>query len=158
MKWFRSELAKGVGLLGIFLVLIVTVNLLTPYSVSQPGYTLVDIGTLADNPLPLEGHRISSSAGIIDTDAQGSYSIAHTAEGVLLVFSQSAGVPEKGDHVLFRGISWVSSNNSIVVEEVYIHQSYSSIIRSIPGIVLFVALFFAVFTVDWKRVAFVVRR
>ncbi len=157
MKRPRSELVKGMILLVAFFGLIVTVSLVPPYSTSQSGYTLIDIRRIIEAPSPLEGHKISSSTTITSIASQGFILIGNTTYGVLLVFAEPTGDLSVGDHVVFRGVSWVASNNSIIVQEFYIHQANSSTLRSIPGIVLFVMLFFGVYTIDLDELAFVGR-
>ena len=79
-------------------------------------------------------------------------------EGIILLFPSSVGVPREDDRVMFRGISWIYSNNSVLVHEFYTLDYNSSLIRSIPGILLFLVMFFTVFTIDLNRLAFVTRR
>lgn len=65
MLRIRPELLRGLAVLAIFLALIVSTDLFIPYSFEQAGYTVVDIRRLDENPLPLEGSEISSSATIV---------------------------------------------------------------------------------------------
>ena len=158
MKRFRPELIRGLAVLGIFFVLIVSTDLFFPYSFEQAGYTVVDIRRLDENPLPLEGAAISSSATIVSVSDQGSYYSAEVSEGVMLVFPASMNPPEEGQRILLRGTSWLHSNGSILVHEFYVLDRSSSIIRSIPGILLFIVLFFMIFRVDFSHFAFVSRK
>ncbi len=158
MKRLRPELIRGLAVLGIFCVLIVSTDLLFPYYIEPAGYTVVGIKRLNENPLPLEGSAISSSATVISVIDQGSYHSADVAEGVTLVFPSTVDPPEVGQRILFQGTSWLHSNGSILVHEFYALDSSSSIIRSIPGIVLFTVMFFWIFRVDFKRLAFVSRK
>lgn len=145
-------------MLGVFFVIIVAASYLASHSISETGYTRVGIRTLSDEPLPLEGRNISSSATAISVVDQGSYSLIDTEEGVYLVVPKVLGVPVQGDHVLFRGTSWVASNGTVTVHEFHVLDASSSVIRSVPGIIVFVIMFFAVFSVDMEQLAFIVRR
>lgn len=158
MPRIRPELVRGLAVLGIFIVLIVSTDLLFPYSFEQVGYTVVDIRRLNENPLPLEGLAISSSATIVSAVSNGSYYFAEVSDGVTLVFPSTVGHPEEGQRILLRGTSWLHSNGSILVHEFYVLDYSSSIIRSIPGIILFIVIFFMIFKVDFNRLAFVSRK
>ena len=79
-------------------------------------------------------------------------------EDIILVFPSSVGHPREGDRVMFRGISWIHSNNSVLVHEFYTLDSDSSKIRSILGVLLFLVMFFTVFSINLNRLAFVTRR
>ncbi len=158
MKRLRPELIRGLAVLGIFFVLIVSTDLFFPYSFEQSGYTVVDIRRLNENPLPLEGSAISSSATVISVSDQGLYYTVEVSEGVILVFPSTMDPPEAGQRILFRGTSWIHSNGSILVHEFYALDYNSSIIRSIPGILLFIIMFFMIFRVDFTRLAFVSRK
>ncbi len=133
MKRFRPELIRGLAVLGIFFMLIVSTELLLPYSFEQAGYTVVDIRRLDENPLPLEGSAISSSATIISVSDQGLYYSAEVKEGATLVFPSTMSPPVVGQRILIRGTSWLYSNGSIIVHHFQVLDPYSSIIRSIPG-------------------------
>jgi hypothetical protein len=124
----------------------------------QAGYTVADIRRIEENPLPLEGREISSIATVVSVLDNGSFYSVPVAEGVTLIFPSAIGHPLDGQRVLFRGVSWVGTNDSIMVHEFYELDSSSSLIRSVPGIVLFAVLFFIVFRVDFSRLAFVPRR
>lgn len=158
MKQLRPELLRGLAVLGIFFALIVSTDLFFPYSFEQAGYTVVGIRRLDENPLPLEGSAISSAATVVSVIDQGSYHFAEVLEGVTLVFPATLGHPEEGQRILFRGTSWLHSNSSILVHEFYALDYSSSIIRSIPGIVLFIVMFFMIFRVDFNRLTFVSRK
>jgi hypothetical protein len=138
--------------------MIVSTELLLPYPIEHTRYTSINIRKIIQNPIPFEGHEISSSATISTIISNESFSVAEVVEGVVLVFPFSVGVPREGDHIIFRGVSWIYSNNSVLVHEFYTPDSNSSRIRSIPGILLFLVMFFTVFTIDLNRLAFVIRR
>ena len=154
----RSELLRGFAALTLFLVLIISTDLLVPYSVVPDGYTVVDVRRIAENSLLLEGASISSSATILSVTDHGAFSSALVEGGVTLSFPSTIGHPESGVRVLFRGVSWLSENGSITVHEFYVLDYSSSLIRSVPGIILFIIMFFLVFTFDFRHIAFIVRR
>ena len=158
MRRFRPELLKGLTVLGIFFAVIVTTELLLPYPIEHTRYTSIDIRKIIQNPVPFEGQEISSSATVSAIISNESFSVAEVAEGVILIFPSSVGHPREGDIVLFHGTSWIHSNNSVLVHEFHTLDSDSSKIRSIPGILLFLVMFFTVFTIDLNRLAFVTRR
>ncbi|MHA1169402.1 MAG: hypothetical protein ACTSRU_16365 [Candidatus Hodarchaeales archaeon] len=157
MKWFRRDLIRGLAVLGIFCVLIISTDFLYPYSINPAGYTVVGIKTLNENPLPLEGSAISTSATIVSVADHGSYYSAEVSEGATLVFPSTLNSPVEGQRILLRGTSWLYSNGSIVVHEFYALDSSVSLIRSIPGILLFIVMFFMIFKIDIRRLAFVSR-
>ena len=158
MRRLRPELIRGLAVLGIFFVLIVSTDLFFPYSFEQAGYTVVNIRRIDENPLPLEGSAISSIATVVSVSDQGSYHSAEVLEGVTLVFPATLGHPEEGQRIHLRGTSWLHSNGSILVHEFYALDYSSSIIRSVPGIVLFIVMFFMIFRVDFNRLTFVSRK
>ena len=124
----------------------------------QAGYTVADIRRIEETPLSLEGREISSSATIVTVSDNGSFYTAWIVEGVTLIFPSAVGHPHNGERVLLRGTSWISTNESILVHEFYVLDYSISLIRSIPGIVLFIVMFFLVFKIDLGRLAFVSRR
>ena len=158
MRRFRSELLRGLTVFSIFLAVIISTELLLPYPIEHTRYTSIDIRKIKQNPIPFEGQEISSAATVSATNSNESFSMAEVVEDIILVFHSSVGHPREGDRVMFRGISWVHSNNSVLVHEFYTLDSHSSKIRSIPGILLFLVMFFTVFTIDRNRLAFVTRR
>ena len=158
MRRFRPELLRGLTVLGIFLAVIISTELLLPYPIEHARYTSIDIRKIIQNPIPFEGQEISSAATVTAVTSNESFSIAAIAEGVTLIFPSSVGHPREGDRVLFRGISWIHANNSVLVHEFYTLDYNSSLIRSIPGVLLFLVLFFMVFTIDLNCLAFITRR
>ena len=158
MRHLRPELVKGLAVLGIFFAVIISTELLLPYPIEHTRYTSVDLRKIIQNPIPFQGHDVSSAATISRVVSDESISIAEVAEGIILVFPSSVGAPREGDRVLFRGTSWIYSNNSILVHEFYTLDYNSSLIRSIPGVFLFLVMFFTVFTIDLNHLAIVTRR
>ena len=155
MPRIRPELIRGLAVLGIFFVVIVSTDLFLPYTVNPEGYTVVGIRRLNENPLPLEGLAISTTATIDSVVFDGNHYLAEVSENATLVFSSSIAPPEVGQRILLRGISWLYTNGSIRVQEFYALDYSSSLIRSIPGIILFVVMFFMVFKIDFRQLAFV---
>ena len=164
MKRIRPELTKGVSVLVLFLMLTITISIIHPVPISQSEYKHVDLDRVRLNPLPFDGLNITSSA-IVETVIV-IWPIAHvnTAEEVDLQIRFSVSVPPpeltQGDRISFRGTVRAINESIFIVQlhEFHILDSSSSIIRSTPGIVLFVVLFFFVYTIDFKRLAFVPRR
>jgi hypothetical protein len=149
---------KGLIVLGIFFAVLISTELLLPYPIEHTRYASVDIRKIIQNPIPFEGHEISSAATISTVTSDESLSVVEVAEGIILVFPSSVGHPREGDRVMFRGISWTYSNNSVLVHEFYTPDAISSKVRSIPGVLLFLVMFFTVFTIDFNCLAFVIRR
>lgn len=158
MLHVRKELIRGLIVLGLFFVLVIATDLFFPHSMEQAGYTVVDIRRVEENPLPLEGREISSSATIISIFNNGTFFTATTSEGVVLIFPSSVGQPLASERILFHGTSWIGTNDTILIREFYVLDYSSSVIRSVPGIFLFVGLFFFIFRIDIRRLVFVPRR
>jgi hypothetical protein len=144
--------------LGLFFVLIIANDLFFPYSIEQAGYTVVDIRRLEENPLPLEGLNISSTATAVFIIDNGSFYSVSVAGGVTLIFASALGHPVEGERFPFRGTSWIGTNRSIIVHEFYEEDNTSPLIRSVSGIILFIIMFFMIFKIDFRKVAFTLRR
>ena len=157
MPRIRPELIRGIALLSVFLLFVVSTELLVPFPIQHSNYASVSLLRLRDSPATFEGVNVSSKATIVLITDHGSYSIAETEEGPSLVFAIDD-VPPTRSRILVRGVSWVSTNNTISVHEFHTLDFYSSIIRSIPGIILFIVLFFMIFRIDFSQLAFVLRR
>jgi len=164
MKRIRPELVKGVSVLVLFLMLTITISIIHPIPISQSEYKHVDLDRVSLNPLPFDELNISSSA--IVESVIVIWPIAHviTMEEVDLQIRLGVSVPPpeltQGDRISFRGTVRTINESIYIVQlhEFYILDSSSSIIRSIPGIFLFAVIFFFVYTIDFKRLAFVPRR
>jgi hypothetical protein len=163
MSRIRPEFLKGLVVLGLFFVLIVSTDLFFPYPIEQNGYTVIDLRRAHEDALLLDGHNVTSIA-TIENWLPAPYSVALTEENVQLTIRDLSYHPQVGDRVYFRGTFHVHYYNAslniidIRVHEIYVIDENSSLIRSVPGIILFVVMFFMIFTVDFKRVAFVLRR
>jgi hypothetical protein len=153
----RPEMLRGLAALGVFLALIVSASYLTAYSISPDGYTVAEIERIEENPSPLEGLNISSRATILSVENQGAFYVAEIETASILVFRAGVPPPKRGDTILLRGTCWIESNGSIVVHEFYALDYRGSIIRSVPGILVFVILVFAFFRIDLGRLTFVER-
>jgi hypothetical protein len=164
MKRIRPELVKGVSVLILFLMLTITISIIHPIPISQSEYKHVDLDRVSLSPLLFDELNISSSA--IVESVIVIWPIAHviTTEEVDLQIrlSVSEPLPEltQDNRISFRGTVHAINESLFIVQihEFRVLDSSSSIIRSIPGIVLFVVMFFVVYTIDFKRLAFVPRR
>jgi hypothetical protein len=157
----RPELSKGVAVIGLFLVLIVTTSYLQPHSLPISEYTFVDLKRVGQDPLLFDQVNISSTA-TVESIILGMppYHVFTLEEVDLQYLPYLRPNPEPGDRIYFRGTVYISNHSRpiVVLHEFYILDYSSSIIRSIPGIIMFVAMFFYVFRVDFKHLAFVLRR
>ena len=158
MPTIRPELVRGLALLGIFLVVIISSDVLFPYAIKHSEYGVVSFDRLEQNPEPFEGKKISSQVTVTQVIDNSTYIISDDGIDAILVVSHTLGTLQRGERVYIRGTSWILTNNSIVVDEFYILNYTSSLIRSIPGIIIFLVLFFSVFKIDFKKGAFVSRR
>jgi hypothetical protein len=165
MSRIRPELLRGLIVLGLFFVLIVSTDLIAPYSFEQNGYTVIDLRRAVENPSPLDGHKVTSTATITGIMYFHPYTFIFVEEDIPLYYRgllRDLANLTVSDTIIFRGTFHISPNNLtsnyIVIREVYVLDYSSSLIRSVPGIILFVVMFFMIFTFDLKRVAFVLRR
>ena len=157
MSRIRPELIRGTALLTIFLALIISNSFLFPYPIKRSEYHHVSIDAIMLNPSLFEGSKISTEIVILSLSSSNTTYFATTEDGVNATFSSGLELPPIGTRILIRGVSWIETNNTISVDEYYAMDYSSSIIRSIPGIILFVILFFSVFRIDFKQLAFVKR-
>ena len=161
MPRVRPELIKGLGALGMFLALIVVTSVLLPFPITQSNYTFVDLSRVEQNPLPFNERNISSRATVVSILVMGGQSFVFTIENVPLQIDTFEAITlTHGDRIFFRGTLHTHNQSSItvIVHEFYVLDYNSSIIRSIPGIILFIVMFFLVFTIDFKHLAFLPRR
>jgi hypothetical protein len=147
----------------LFLVLVISTDLLMPFSVEQNGYTVIDLRRATEDPLLLDGRNVTSLATVTRW-LPAPYYVALTEENVELSYRHVSYQPHVGDRVYFRGTFHVYYYNasltiiSVDVHDFYVIDENSTIIRSVPGIILFIVMFFMIFTIDFRRVAFVLRR
>ena len=163
MARIRPELVKGIAVLGMFLIVIVSVQLLYPYHISDSGYTTVNLEVIKMSPPPVDELNVSSSAVIDSLVIMSGDSFILTIEEVTLQIPTDAlyaldQLPASGDLIYFRGTMTNFSAPHVFVHEFNMLDYNSSLIRSIPGIILFIVLFFYVFTIDFRHLAFLPRR
>jgi hypothetical protein len=140
------------------------VSILQPFPYTLSEYTFVDLKKVSQDPLLFDQVRISSTATVESVFFFGMPpTYVYTLEEVDLTYRPYVRQHrdlEPGDRIFLRGLVYASNESGPIVElhEFYILDYSSSIIRSIPGIILFAAMFFYVFRIDVKRLAFVLRR
>ena len=150
----RRHFAEGIGVFALLIFLSLWISSI-PYSpLEGDGYTPVDPNVLVANPSIYEDSAISTSITITDSYQIGNDSYFESEEGIVIVFQSGHPSLSSGDRVLLRGISQIQSRSYFVVEEFYVLDTSSSIIRSIPGIIIFLVLFFSVYTFDTKKLEF----
>ncbi|MFW9808591.1 MAG: hypothetical protein ACFFE6_04330 [Candidatus Thorarchaeota archaeon] len=158
MERIRPELLKGLGILSLFILLTITTSLFIPYPISTSEYTFVDLDRVKEDPSTFNGVNISSTAIVESTFYLKPTTFVLTLEDVSLQIRHGLDDwpdIEMGDWLYVRG---TYRNGSVQVHEYYVLDYSSSIIRSIPGIILFVVMFFRIFTIDFRSFAFVSRR
>ena len=161
MPQVRPQLVRGFVVLLLFIALVIPSSLLQPYPISTSEYTHVDLRRVRQDPPLVVELNISSSATVEFIFAMRGQSFVFTVENVTLVIRTDDLISKpvsSGDFIYFRGTLHTEPSLSVSVNEFHILDRTSSIIRSIPGIILFIVLFFSVFTIDLKRLAFVQRR
>ncbi len=154
----RPELIRGIALLAVFVVIIISSDTLFPYAIQQSEYVVVSVEQIKQNPTPFEGRNISSQVTITSIIDEGVYLVISKDYEIILTLSSSFGSVSPGERVYIRGVSWIQTNNSIAVHEIYVLDYNSSLIRSAPGILLFIIIFFSVFKIDIKQIAIVRRK
>lgn len=144
-------------MLAAFLIFVVGYSALAPISMQTTEYAYIDLRSLPDHAADYEGRSISSAATISSVVTNASGSILETEEGVTLAITPTQEHPLLGQRIMFRGTSYLNTNNTVSVHEFYALDYNSSPIRSIPGIIIFVVLFLLVFSIDLRQLAFVRR-
>ncbi|MBD3159512.1 MAG: hypothetical protein GF309_12030 [Candidatus Lokiarchaeota archaeon] len=159
-----NDIRWGITVMLSFLLLVAMTSVFLPQQINTTEYHAVDSTQLLTNPGDYEDRKISISVTIADVDDQTNPEgqLLETTKGLHVFLSSSLGEVAVGDHISLRGISRLSSVGYIEVTELYIHDYpidgvSRSLLHSIPGIIMFVALFFAIFTFDRDRFAFVSR-
>ena len=161
MPEVRQELVRGIAVLILFVALIIPSSVLQPYPVSASEYIHVDLERVRQDPSLVAGLNISSSATVKSLLVMKGASFVFTEENITLIVRTddlNTHPLASGDFIYFRGTLHTEPSLSVDVHEFYVLDLTSSIIRSVPGIILFIVLFFFVFTIDFKRLAFVPRR
>jgi hypothetical protein len=148
-----------------FILLLLTVGTIFPYQINLTEYDHVDQILLARNPHDYEGEKISIGVQIDEVlhTSQENGTFATTEDGLVIKIPSSVGSPSFGSHLEIRGISYLSSRGYVEATQVYVRDYpfpyvSRSLLHSIPGILAFVALFFAVFRFDVERFRFISRR
>jgi hypothetical protein len=161
MPQVRPQLVRGFVILLLFIALIIPSSLFQPYPISTSEYTHVDLRRIRQDPPLVAELNISSSATVKSLLVMRGQSFVFTVENVTLLIRTDDLITEplsSGDFIYFRGTLHTEPSLSVSVNEFRVLDRTSSIIRSIPGIILFIVMFFFVFTIDLKRLAFVPRR
>jgi hypothetical protein len=161
MPQVRPQLVRGFVVLLLFIALIIPSSLFQPYQISTSEYTHVDLRRVRQDPPLVSELNISSSATVKSLLVMNGESLVFTVENVTLLISTDDLISEplsSGDFIYFRGTLHTEPSLSVDVNEFYVFDRSSSIIRSIPGIILFIVMFFSIFTIDLKHIAFVPRR
>jgi hypothetical protein len=160
MLKIRDDLRNGLIAFLCFLALIVATDYFLPFQLDIFEYRLVSLEDIAENSGEFEGELVSTSARISATNVSLSESVyyANTSEGVILLIPFSLCQLEAGDRVNVRGKSLLESMGYIEVYEIHVADQIGPILRSAPGIVAFVILFFIFFKIDFDNLAFVPRR
>ena len=157
----RPELVRGIAVLILFVALIMPSSFLQPYPISFSEYVHVNLKTIQRVPPPVADLNITSSATVESLLVMEGVSLVFTEENVtLMVHTDDLDTHPlaSGDFIYFRGTLHTEPSLSVSVHEFHLFGRTSSIIRSIPGIILFVVFFFFVFTIDFKRLSFIPRR
>ena len=152
---------RGIAILILFVALIIPSSIIQPYPISASEYIHVDLKRVRQDPSLIAGLNITSSATVESLLVMKGVSLVFTDENVtLMVHTDDLNTHPlaSGDFIYFRGTLHTEPSLYVTVHEFYVLDLTSSIIRSIPGIILFVVLFFSVFTIDFKHLAFVPRR
>ena len=152
---------RGIVVLILFVALIIPSSILQPYPISASEYIHVDLKRVRQDPSLIAGLNITSSATVESLLVMKGVSLVFTDENVtLMVHTDDLNTHPlaSGDFIYFRGTLHTEPSLVVTVHEFHVLDLTSSIIRSIPGIILFVVLFFSVFTIDFKHLAFVPRR
>ncbi|MDF1540781.1 MAG: hypothetical protein P1Q69_17930 [Candidatus Thorarchaeota archaeon] len=144
----------------VFLVSTIVINdSLNPNAISFGEFLNVEANAVITEPFNYEGVAISTRivvADIINYDEN--FSLLETVEGLTLLYSISLGNVTNGSEIIIRGISYLASRGYVEVQEVHFLDRSSSLIRSIPGLVVFVIMFFSFFTVNLRKLAIEPRR
>jgi hypothetical protein len=118
----------------------------------------VDLNNLVNNPENYEEKEISFSEQILNINFNSTTNnyILTTDRGLILLIPSIEGL-NTGMQAHFRGKSLQISMGYIEVYD--FHNAISiSILLSVPGILVFILLFFSVYKIDWKHLSFISRR
>jgi hypothetical protein len=155
----RYELFRGIIiLLGLVGFIILSDLIFTDYF-STSDYASVKPEVLINNPEEYEDVLISTIVRVESVQNHSSeFYLVETIEGITLLSPvELGGYNQEGDVVL-RGRSHLASTGYVEVSEFYILDSSAAIMRSIPGLLVFIVIFFLIFRIDIGDLAFVPRR
>ncbi|MFW9919813.1 MAG: hypothetical protein ACFFED_09455 [Candidatus Thorarchaeota archaeon] len=126
-----------------------------------PGITSfqeIDECYLAGHPDMFEGARVTirmKIASLIQENESHLYYISN--EGTHLVCSFEIQQLHQGDSVVVRGVSWIVTKGYILVTELKVNDSLVSLRWSIPGVLLFIVLFFRMYRFSRSGMCFLRR-
>jgi hypothetical protein len=159
------NLKRRIAATVLFLLLTCLTSVFLPHQINSNEYQNLDSSVLLASPAAYERCKVSIGVTIVDVDEQSNLQgqLLETTQSFNLFLPKSLGSVTVGDHVSLRGVSYVSSRGYIEITEFYIHDYpidgvSRSLLHSIPGILVFVAIFFAVFRFDLGKLRFVSRR
>lgn len=133
-------------------------NVIQLPSLTETTYTLVDATYLFGNPTLFESEKISTSVTIKSQYQENTtYHIYSTDEGFLVRCPSTLPELQPGDHVAIRGVSEIIAHNEVDVQQLEVIYPSVSIIRSVPGFILFLVLFFWMYRFDFRLMKFVRR-
>jgi hypothetical protein len=156
---FNRQVAEGLA--GFLLLLIIAASFGSSqvFPPSQSSYLWVGSDTIAENPSQYENRNISTSVIVSHevsfSSHNGTYCVSN---GFIIVIHGLTDSLLNGTEITIRGLCLIDSQNTILVEEMYIINKWSSYFRSIPGFLLFIGIFFYVFQFDRRRIVFKPRR
>ena len=159
MTIIRTDLRNGLIVLVCFLVTIIMTDLLLPSQIDLFEYQRIDPEDLTENPISYEGERISTYGIItsVNNTLPNSHYYAETEWGLILLIPSSDQQVQVGDRVNIRGISLLVSSGYFEVTEMHIADQLGPLLKSVPGIIGFVILFFVFFKLDLHGLAFIPR-
>ncbi|MFO7835844.1 MAG: hypothetical protein R6V83_04250 [Candidatus Thorarchaeota archaeon] len=165
MPYPDPTLRNGVIVFSCFTLLLLTAGTIFPYQINLTEYNHVNPTLLARNPQDYEGEKISLGVQIEEVlyTGQENGTFATTEDGLVIKIPPSVDTLSVGSHLEIRGISYLSSRGYVEATQVYVRDYpfpgvSRSLLHSIPGILAFIALFFAVFRFDVDQFRFVSRR
>ena len=155
----RTELRNGIIVFVCFLLTILSVDWFIPKQFNFHEYQRIDPKDLVMNPDIFEGEHVSTYGTIssVNVSFPSSAYYAETDLGLVLLIPYSNQQVRVGDCVNIRGISLLVSNGYLEVTEMHIADQLGPLLKSVPGIIGFVILFFAFFKLDLHGLAFIPR-
>ncbi|MFW9851116.1 MAG: hypothetical protein ACFFF4_18470 [Candidatus Thorarchaeota archaeon] len=121
-------------------------------------YTYVESHFLLDNAHDFEGIRISTTVTILSIKQSSNVSTRYSVEEDFdIVLTNEFDLLEPGTNVILRGICYIETSGFIDGEEIYVSNGMSSILRSIPGILLITLVLFRYYRFSVKKLSFIPR-